>query len=710
MAEIIKFSRWTKIPDYNSVEDMTTGLLFFDEKKCKQCGICTFICPARSIKRDTGPGAWRAGLPRLVSIAPGVTECIACGCCTVSCSEGAISVIRQFNPGHFYRRLTQTPDLRYPKRYTEADSPVSEEGSSLKGKPAGAQKKLPRALAGKFRRRQMALARAAAKSAVGLAAEQIAHGRFFEDMRAWRQGKHTDISWADLLERRAGQVGEKTFLKYRDEAFTYRQMDENANRAAHFLLQLGGSQGKGLGIFMRNSPRFLDLFFGAQKIGMYLVPINPELKGEGLVYLVNHSDIEILAADAELLSSIQPVAGRFEKISTIVVDDIEKEAEGIAIPEEMKRLAAAYDMPLENPGIGHNPDDICLIIYTSGTTGPPKGVVYRYRTSSVRRLMFLARIFVDKNDTYYTCLPLCHGNALFITTTFTLAAKATLALSRKFSASRFWDEIRHYDVTLFNTIGSIIPILMKQPEKKNDAGHRVRAVFSAACPAEMWEAFENRFGVTLYEGYGAVDGGGKGIMNLGTAPVGSLGKPVGGAKSIRIADENGNPVLPGQVGELMFKMKEGAGSVEYYKNPEASREKSGDGWLRTGDLVRSDEYGFLYFVGRNTESMRKSGENVSAYEVEHAILEHPAVEDAAVYAVPSEMGEDEIMAAVKKVDGRELTGPELRAFLSERLAKYAVPRYIRFVDEFHKTTSHRIIKKVLEEEGVTGDTFDALSK
>ncbi len=158
----------------------------------------------------------------------------------------------------------------------------------------------------------------------------------------------------------------------------------------------------------------------------------------------------------------------------------------------------------------------------------------------------------------------------------------------------------------------------------------------------------------------------------------------------------------------MFKMKAGESRVAYYKNEDASRNKSGDGWLRTGDLVRSDEYGFLYFVGRNTESMRKSGENVSAYEVEHVILDHPAVEDAAVYAVPSEMSEDEIMAAVKKVDGQGVSAPELRAFLSERLARYAVPRYIRFVDEFPKTTSHRIIKRVLEDEGVTGDTFDAL--
>jgi carnitine-CoA ligase len=197
-------------------------------------------------------------------------------------------------------------------------------------------------------------------------------------------------------------------------------------------------------------------------------------------------------------------------------------------------------------------------------------------------------------------------------------------------------------------------------------------------------------------------------MNLGTAPVGSLGKPAN-PKAIRIVDDQGNDVAPGTPGELLFQIKTGERRVEYYKNEDATAKKSEGGWLHTGDFVRQDEFGFLYFVGRNTESMRKGGENVSAYEVEHVIMEHPAVEDVAVYAVPSEMSEDDIMAAVKLVDGASLSAPELREFLTDKLAKYAIPRYIRFVGEFSKTTSHRIIKGELEKEGVTTDTVDAMA-
>ena len=706
--EYLQFKRFTKIPDYNDPKEMSTAYLNFDDEKCKRCGICSFICPARSIQSDTGPAAWRNGLPRLMPSSPGISECIACGCCLASCPENAISIARPFRPGFFFQRLTQTEKLQYPKQYAEKDPPaiyylpekmpfehLSEKGESPPAVRQTREQKL----------RQLKLLKAALFSFIRLQYEEIREGRFFANISAKRRGETNDISWAQLLESRARQIPSKNFLLYRDETFSYRQMDENANRVANFLLKLGGGRGKGLGIFMRNSPRFLDLFFGAQKIGMYLVPINPELKGDGLSYLINHSDISFLAVDAELLGSIEPVAISLKNISHMIVDDIETEAHGTDIPDHMQLLSNAYEMPMRNPCRGHNPEDMCLIIYTSGTTGPPKGVVYRYKKSSVKLLTFFAYILLKENDIYYTYLPLCHGNALFITTSMAMARRATMALSRKFSASRFIDTIRNYNATVFNTIGSVIPILMKHPEKPADRDNNVRIVFSAACPTDMWQPFEKRFGVTLYEGYGAVDGGGKGIMNLGTAPVGSLGKPAN-PKEIKIVDDNDLPVPVGVSGELVFKIKEKKRPVEYYKNEEASQQKSGGGWLRTGDLVRQDEKGFIYFVGRNTESMRKSGENVSAYEVEHVIMQHPAVEEVAVYAVASEMSEDEIMAAVRLVEGEALNAGELRNFLADKLAKYAVPRYVRFVDDFPKTTSHRIIKKTLEDEGVTDDTED----
>lgn len=520
-----------------------------------------------------------------------------------------------------------------------------------------------------------------------------------------------EMSWADLLEERARQVPFKKFLLYKDEEITYRQMDDNANRVANFLLKLGGGKGKGIGILMRNSPRFLDVFFGAQKIGMYLVPINSELKGDGLAYVINHSDIEFLAMDAKLIDSFKKISDQTDRLKTMIVNDIEEEAQGHEMPEDFVRLSTAYgpDSSSANPGIGYNAEDICMIMYTSGTTGRPKGVVSRYNRTNVKMLCLAAGITLKENDVYYTAFALCHGNALYLTVTVSMAVRATVALSRKFSASRFWDDIRRYKVTVFNTLGSVIPILMKQPEMPSDRRNNVRYVLSAACPAQIWEAFERRFKVKLYEGYGAVDGGGKGILNFGTAPVGSIGKPSAGLGKVRLVDEQGNEVPIGEAGELIFEVGKGKSSVEYYKNEQATNEKVKDGWLYTGDLVKKDEDRYLYFVGRNTESMRRGGENVSAYEVEHVIMKHPAVEEAAVYAVPSELAEDEIMASVKLVEGKDLQPRELIDFLGDKLAKFAMPRYIRIVEQFPTTSTHRIIKKEIERDGVTEDTYDARS-
>jgi carnitine-CoA ligase len=333
--------------------------------------------------------------------------------------------------------------------------------------------------------------------------------------------------------------------------------------------------------------------------------------------------------------------------------------------------------------------------------------VYRYACTNVKKLSLLSGVFIKSDDIYFTPLPLFHANAMFLTITFSMAAKATVALSRKFSASRFWEEIRRYDATVFNAIGSMVPILMKQPPQATDNQNKVRYVLSAACPADMWEAFEKRFGLTVYEGYGAVDGGGKVIMNIGTAPVGSIGKPSKGVGKYRLVDDQGRDVPAGTPGELIFKVGSSKGSLEYYKNETATNDKLKDGWLYSGDLIRADEQGYLYFVGRNTEGMRKGGENVSAYEVEHVIMDHPAVEEVAVYAVPSELAEDEIMAAVKLIEGMQLPAPELIAFLKDKLARFAIPRYVRFVDEFPMTSTHRIMKKELEKLGVTPDTYDA---
>ncbi len=367
--------------------------------------------------------------------------------------------------------------------------------------------------------------------------------------------------------------------------------------------------------------------------------------------------------------------------------------------------AYADDVDSGNPNIEFSNDLKLMILYTSGTTGLPKGVVSRYNRNMLQRISSLTEILLTPDSVYYTPLPLIHGNALYVTTTLSLCAGSTVALAKKFSASRFWDDIKQSGATIFNTIGAIIPILMKQPPRANESDHPLIRVISAGCPAELWEPFEKRFNVEIFEAYGSVEGSGL-IINFGNAPKGSLGKPH--ESTIRIVNKNRKDVEPGEIGELLFKViPDKKNTIEYYNNTAAAQEKVIGEWAYSGDLMFQDSEGNIYFVGRNTDSMRRRGENVSAFDVEKEILKHENVMECAVYGVPSEMTEDDIMATIRPVNSGNFDVKEIWDFLKGKLAKFAIPRYLRVVDDFPRTPSYRIKKTDLKKAGVTKDTFDS---
>ncbi|MEW6553884.1 MAG: AMP-binding protein [Actinomycetota bacterium] len=540
-------------------------------------------------------------------------------------------------------------------------------------------------------------------------ADERRRGTLKENLRSIREAKGLsiarDMSHAELLEEKAAKLGDRPFLYFRDQVISYRDMDLNANRVANYLRSKGGGPGGGLAIIMKNSPRWLDVFFGQQKLGMYAVPVNVALRGDQLAHVIDNSDASMVVIDHDLLPYYQAVAEKLPKIEKVIVNGEGAPAD-FELPGGMEDLATAYGpgSDASTPRERYDPDDLCVLMYTSGTTGLPKGVVYRYNNTNVKAISIVGRLLTNKSDVAYTCYPLFHANALFLTVTPAMHCEGSVALGERFSASRFWEEVRRFGATTFNGLGAVMPILMKQPEKADDDDNKVRFILSAGCPADMWEDFERRFGVKIYEGYGAVDGGGVLIVNFETAPVGSMGKPLGA--KIRVIDSDGGDVPPHTPGELICYVGERKGAVEYYKNAEATSDKMRDGWLYTGDLVYRDEKGYVYFVGRNTESMRVKGENVSAYEVEQAVLKHPDVLECAVYAVPSELAEDEIMVTLVPVEGKSIDPATLPDFLASELAKFAVPRYYRVIDALPKTETHRVIKKELENLGVTADTYD----
>ncbi len=506
----------------------------------------------------------------------------------------------------------------------------------------------------------------------------------------------------DLIEYRGNTLAQKPYLLHEDLVVSYEDYNKATCRAANGLLKQGGNPGDGVAVFMGNCPEYIYLFNGLPRGGFYCVPVNTALKKEGLRYILTHSDARFLVVDDVLFPRIAELEKPLGQIRKIFV----RKTTGNRLPQDTTDLSDLLDAPSAKPDLRLDPEAIAYLMYTSGTTGFPKGVINRVVAQDPQSTIMFTNLLLKEDDILYTGLPLFHGNALLLTAGFAMGRGATFALDKRFSASGFWDSIRRYRATQFNALGAVLQILMKQPEKPDDADNPVRMVLSGGCPKNIWEAFEKRFNVTIWEIYGAVDGGGIMSLNLGNAPMGSIGKPVGDIEW-RLVNDEGVEVSPGVIGEIVHKVKDpDKPGVEYFKNPEATKTKVRGGWIHSGDLFTRDEDGNLYFVDRKTDSMRRRGENISSFEVESLIVKHPAVAECAAFGVPSELGEDDVMIWVRIKPGKTLDLKELIKYCAENMACFMVPRYVDVVEEIPKTETLRFKKNELKDRGVTDRTWD----
>jgi crotonobetaine/carnitine-CoA ligase len=486
------------------------------------------------------------------------------------------------------------------------------------------------------------------------------------------------------------------WLKWKDGGYSYADVLSHTQRAANGLLALGVKPGERVAIMMGNRPEFLWVHFAINFIGAHSVPINTSQRGATLQHILANSDSVAVVFENALRDAVLSVKDNVPTLRATVVAD---GPAGRGVDLTLEKL---FDHPDREPQIEvATPSAAVGMMYTSGTTGPPKGVVATGYDMAPLQTVFAA-IGVKPGETMYTALPLFHGNALLLSAIGSLSLGAKLALAEKFSASRFWDDCRKYDAVEFNTLGGMISILMKQPPKPNDRDNPVRVVLSAACPANVWREFEQRFDTRLVEFYGMVDSPGFLLNDVGK--VGAMGKPIGGV-DFRVVDDQENPLPAGKVGELVFRHPMGPLTL-YYKLPDATSEAYRGGWFHSGDLAEYDDEGFYYFRGRKKASMRRRGENISAWEIESVLNDHPAVLESAAYAVPSDLGEDEVMVAVVVRPGDRLAPAELLDFCHGRMAHYAVPRYVDFVEEIPKTGTQRVQYGILRERGIAASAWD----
>jgi crotonobetaine/carnitine-CoA ligase len=539
-------------------------------------------------------------------------------------------------------------------------------------------------------------------------------------------------TFGDIVKSKADKVGDKVFLTYIrdfdkgiDEKYTYRDMHIISNRLANGLLKLGIKKGDGISILQINSPEYLFTLFAAFKMGCYCVLVNTGLKGEGLQYVIDHSDSKVLVVHWTLLERYLNIKNQLPKVQKVIVD-INESPPDFKLPEGAISLQSVMEAPDDDIKAEIKPDDMSILIYTSGTTGFPKATTFFYGRSLMGDALTFTAIIAygmgRPGDTFYTCLPLFHGNALQLTTMPGYMAEFPVILSKRFSASRFWDIIRKYNVTNFNLLGSMPQYLLKQPQRPNDRDNKVWRVNSAACPKELIRDFEERFKVKMYEGYGAVDGGGFMLGTFGrekeNPPVGTMGKQPADVVA-EIIDDDGTILGPDEVGELVFLVKEEEKEqrkVSYYKDEESSKsriKKAPDGklWFHTGDLATKDKDGWFFFVDRKKDSIRRRGENIAAWSIERVINLHDKVLESAAYGIKgSQVGEDyaedEVMVAVVLKPSENMNPEELLDFCQDKLASFEIPRFIDFVAELPKSEVHRIMKRFLKERGVIDTTYD----
>ena len=493
----------------------------------------------------------------------------------------------------------------------------------------------------------------------------------------------------DNLKKNGRQRGAHPYILHDGRTVTFEEFDRLTNRAAHALRGLGVVKGDRVTLGLTNSVEWLVAAFATLKAGAILNPVNPSLGAGELSYVIGHAEPRVLVTAAGNTGNItapdlkRPAATRLaafgdvpgaERLDTLIAQSPDDE-----VPVEV--------------GVG----DGSTLLYTSGTTGKPKGVLFTHGRTGGSGTFFIAGMGITPDDTILTVGPLFHGNS------WSGAAVAqqigcTFAFPRSFSASEFWPLVQRTDATVFFTLGTILAILLAQEPNEIEASTRLRVVLGLGS-APIRDRVKQRFKIPhIVECFGSTDAGVVTLEPLDAAPrAGSAGPAIPGVK-LHILDDAGNEVGVRATGEIAVESP--YRMAAYFRDEEQTRLALKGDWFLTGDLGYLDEDGWLYFVDRKRDVIRRGGENISSVLVEKAIREHPLVTDVAVLGIRHDVLGQEVKAFV--VTREPVSAEELRAFVATRLAKFQVPTLWEFRDALPKTPTQRVEKYKLRDDPAGG--------
>lgn len=499
------------------------------------------------------------------------------------------------------------------------------------------------------------------------------------------------------LRRAAADSPDKPFIRMLEGEWTYGAFDRETDRLAAGLHGHGVRQGHNVSLMLPNCIEFAMAWFALAKLGAVTAPVNTAFRGTVLADAINLVDSRLLIVHASLWPQVAEARAALATVANIVVVG-EFAAGAPGLPWSALRADACESPPAADIAF----DDLALLLYTSGTTDRSKAAMISHRFVLRQAQGVIEGLGLRADDVLYCPYPMFHLDAAVMTLAPALLMRGVAAIGERFSVSRYWDEVRTLKATVFDFMGATITMLWKQPPSPRDREHSARLGWGVPLPAWAPE-FEARFGCRLVELYGSTEVGAIIYTPLDEARrAGSCGKARGPFEA-KLFDERGFEVAPGTPGELVVRPLEPSVIMDgYYGMPQATVAAFRNLWFHTGDLLRRDEDGFFYFVGRLNDIVRRRGENISAAEVERAIEAHPDVLECAVIGVPSEMTEEEVMAFVVLREGSRLEPRALTDWCSTHMARFMMPRFVRFLPALPKTPTDKVEKFRLRQQGAGG--------